>query len=60
MAYCNGPGRSIYTTFAQCVSAYGGGEKAGTAAGVGLIVVLWVVTDFLIGLTYGIYRLVRR
>jgi len=60
VAQCHSQAAGMGMTQAQCVSFLGGASKAGTAAGVGLIVVLWVVVDFLTGLTYGIYRLVRR
>lgn len=32
----------------------------GTAIGVGLIVIFWIVVDFLLALIYGIYRLAKR
>lgn len=51
---------SMGMTQAQCVSWLGGAAKTGTAIGAGLIVVVWVVVDFFLGLTYGIYRLVKR
>ena len=60
VAQCHTQAAGMNMTQAQCVSYLGGASKAGTAVGVGLIVVLWVVVDFLVGLTYGIYRLVRR
>lgn len=44
----------------QCVSYLGGAAKTGTALGAGLIVVLWVIVDFLLAVTYGIYRLASR
>jgi hypothetical protein len=47
-------------TQAQCVSFLGGAGKVGTSIGAGLIVVVWVVVDFLLALSYGIYRLARR
>jgi len=59
VAYCNA-NQNAYISFANCVSDYGGGEKVGTAIGAGLVITIWVVVDFLIGLTYGIYRLVTR
>jgi hypothetical protein len=52
--------QSMGMTQSQCVSFLGGAAKTGSALGAGLVVVLWVVVDFLVGLTYGIYRLVRR
>lgn len=35
-------------------------SDAGTAIGVALIVVFWVIVDFLLALIYGIYRLTHR
>ncbi|KOG81746.1 hypothetical protein ADK33_13660 [Streptomyces griseus subsp. rhodochrous] len=35
-------------------------ETAGTAIGVGLIIVLWAVVDFILGITYAVYHLARR
>ncbi|MEU0702866.1 hypothetical protein ACFY9H_31805 [Streptomyces bacillaris] len=35
-------------------------ENAGTAIGVGLIIVLWAVVDVILGITYAVYRLARR
>jgi hypothetical protein len=44
----------------QCVSFLGGAAKAGTALGGAFIVVVWVIVDFLLAVSYGIYRLARR
>ena len=60
VAQCHTQAVGMGMTQAQCVSFLGGASKAGTAIGVGLMVVVWVVVDFLVGLTYGIYRLARR
>ncbi|WP_239008495.1 hypothetical protein [Streptomyces sp. Tue 6075] len=35
-------------------------ENAGTAIGVGLIIVLWAVVDVILGITYAVHRLARR
>jgi hypothetical protein len=59
VAYCHAH-PDQFLPFAQCVSDYGGGEKAGTAIGVGLVVVLWAVTDIILGVSYGVWRLARR
>jgi hypothetical protein len=40
----------------QCNAA----ESVGTGIGVGLIVLLWVVVDFLLAVIYGVYRLAKR
>lgn len=45
-----------YLTHAQCASA----SEAGTAAGVGLVVLLWAVADVILGICYGVWRLARR
>ncbi len=54
----------LYSSQAACVQNSGallaGASDTGRAIGVGLIVILWVVVDFLVALTYGIYRLARR
>ena len=34
--------------------------NTGTAIGVGIIIAFWVVVDFILGITYGIYRLATR
>ena len=47
-------------TQAQCVSFLGGAAKTGTTLGAATIVIVWVVVDFLLAVTYGIYRLARR
>lgn len=38
----------------------GDAEEVGTAIGAGIIVAVWVAVDFILGLTYLIYRLARR
>jgi hypothetical protein len=59
IAWCHAhPG--AYTTFGECVSLYGGGAKAGTAIGIGIIIALWMAADFLLAVPYAIYRLARR
>lgn len=45
-----------YLTHAQCASA----ANAGTAIGVGLVVVFWAVVDVILGVSYGVWRLARR
>jgi hypothetical protein len=60
VAQCHQQAASMGMTQAQCVSYLGGAAKTGTAIGAGLIVVVWVVVDFLLAVTYGIYRLARR
>lgn len=43
-----------------CENALGGASKVGASIGAALVVAVWVVVDFLLGITYGIYRLARR
>jgi hypothetical protein len=54
----------LYSSQAACVQNSGAlladASDVGKTIGVGLIVVVWVVVDFLVALTYGIYRLARR
>ena len=59
VAYCHAH-PDQYLPFSQCVSDYGGGAKAGTAIGAGLIIVLWAVADIILGVSYGVWRLARR
>jgi len=37
-----------------------GAETVGTAIGLVLVVMLWVAVDFIVGVTYAIYRLAKR
>jgi hypothetical protein len=34
--------------------------NTGTAIGVGLVIILWAVTDIILGITYAVIRLARR
>jgi hypothetical protein len=45
-----------YLTHAQCASA----ANAGTAIGVGIVIVLWAVVDVILGISYAVFRLARR
>jgi hypothetical protein len=60
----NGAWQGVFTSYADCVKhgAVGLTEAGDLGKGLGLatIVIVWVVVDFLVGLTYGIYRLTRR
>ena len=60
VAQCHDQAASMGMTQAQCVSFLGGAAKTGTTIGAAAIVIVWIVVDFLVGLTYGIYRLARR
>jgi hypothetical protein len=59
VAYCHAH-PDQYLSFADCVSLYGGGDKVGTAIGVGLLIVLWVIVDVILGIGYGVYKLATR
>ena len=37
-----------------------GATEAGSAIGIGLVVVFWMVVDVILGVTYGVYRLAAR
>lgn len=54
----------LFKSRADCVQHYGGALQdagnTGKAIGAGLIVLLWVVVDFFLGVGYGVYRLARR
>lgn len=43
-------------THAQCASA----SSAGTAIGVVLVIVFWMVVDVILGVSYGVYKLSTR
>ena len=57
---CRTQAAGMGMTQAQCVSFLGGAAKTGTSIGAALVVIVWVVVDFFLGLGYGIYRLARR
>ena len=54
----------LFASQADCVKHYGVAlnDAANTGKGIGVfvVVVVWIVVDFLLGLVYGIYRLARR
>jgi hypothetical protein len=63
--YCaNGGWQGLFTSQADCDQHYAvalnDAGNAGTAIGVGIIVLTWCVTDFLVGGGYAVYRLARR
>jgi hypothetical protein len=60
VAQCHHQAAGMGMSQAQCVSFLGGAAKTGTALGAAVVVIVWVVVDFLVGLSYGIYRLARR
>lgn len=45
----------IYLTQAECEEAF----AAGAAIGTGLVIAIWAAVDIILGITYGIYRLVK-
>jgi hypothetical protein len=54
----------LYNSYKACVADAGsslqGAANFGKGNGMSLIVILWVVVDFLVAVPYGIYRLARR
>jgi hypothetical protein len=60
----NNAWQGVFTSYADCVKHGATGLTAagniGKGLGLATIVIVWVVVDFLVGLTYGIYRLARR
>lgn len=60
----NGGWSPLYNSQAQCLTQYGATLKdagtAGTAIGAGLVVVFWVIVDFLMAVTWLVVRLSRR
>ena len=60
VAQCHTQAAGMGMTQAQCVSFLGGAAKTGTALGGAVIVIVWVIVDFLLAVSYGIYRLARR
>jgi hypothetical protein len=55
---------ALYHSRAQCMSSQSRilSDAAGTGRGIGvaLVVMIWIVVDFFLGLFYGIYRLATR
>jgi len=60
----NGGWQGLFKSHADCMKHYAVGlsdaSNTGKGLAVALIVVIWVVVDFLLGVTYGVYRLARR
>jgi hypothetical protein len=54
----------LFTSQADCVTHYGNAlntaGQVGKGIGAALVVLIWVVVDFFVALTYLIYRLARR
>lgn len=64
-AWCgDGKWSPLYNSYHACVTDAGSSLQAaanfGKGVGIGLIVITWVIVDFLLAVTYGIYRLARR
>lgn len=65
LQYCAGDGwQGLFKSYSDCVTHYGNGlntaGEAGTAIGVGLIVVLWVVVDVILGIGRFVVLFARR
>jgi hypothetical protein len=62
-ACSNGQWHVLYSSHAECVSQmgdlYNSAKGIGTGIGLAMIVGLWMVTDFLVGGGYAIYRLAK-
>jgi hypothetical protein len=64
-AWCgNGKWSPLYNSYKACVadadSSLQAAANFGKGIGISLIVIFWVIADFLLAVTYGIYRLARR
>jgi uncharacterized membrane protein len=60
----NGHWQGLFRSHADCVKHFAVGlhdaQNLGTGIATSLVVIVWVVVDFLLGITYGIYRLATR
>jgi ABC-type phosphate transport system permease subunit len=54
----------LFKSQADCVTHYGGAltdaGNVGKGIGAAIIVIVWVVIDMILGITYGVYRLATR
>jgi hypothetical protein len=54
----------LFKSQADCVTHYGGALNdagtAGKAIGIGLVIAFWMVTDVILGVSYGVYKLATR
>lgn len=50
-----GPEDCTYLTETECNDAH----AAGATIGIGIIIAIWAAVDIILGVTYGIYRLVK-
>jgi len=64
LSYCRANWQGLYSSYANCVTGYGNtlnaASDAGKGIGIGLVVGLWVATDLILGVSYGVYRLASR
>lgn len=58
----NGQWQGLWKSYSDCAAHSGvvAAHDVGKGIAIGVIVVIWIVVDFLVGLTYGIYRLAKR
>ena len=60
----NGGWQDLFKSYADCTKHYAvalnDATDTGKGIGVALIVVVWVVVDIILGISYGIYKLARR
>jgi hypothetical protein len=59
-AQCHTQAAGMGMTQAQCITFLGGAAKTGTAIGAALIIVLWMISDVILGVSYGVYKLATR
>lgn len=65
LQHCAGSGwQGLYSSYNDCVTHYGNAlndaSDIGKGIGAGIIIVIWVVVDFFLGIGYLIYRLASR
>lgn len=64
VSYCRTNWQGLYSSDANCVTSYGNtlnaASDAGKGIGIGLVIGLWVATDLILGVSYGVYRLASR
>lgn len=58
----HGQWQGLWKSYSDCAAHSGvvAAHDVGKSIAVGLIVLIWFLVDFFVGLTYGIYRLARR
>ena len=60
-SFGSSPGAAADHSVTHCVGQYcKGASEAGSAIGIGLIIVFWMVVDVILGVSYGVYRLATR